>query len=171
MIERPQNGEYHPYFDNYISLVKEGNILNIFDDVIDETVELLNSIPEEKFEYRYQEGKWSIKELVGHIADTYLVFAYRALRISRKDNIALPGYDENLFASNSNHNEMEVEDLIDYLENTAELLYSLIGTMSQEMLKATGNADGNNLSVRSIMYIMTGHTIHHLNVLKERYLN
>jgi len=171
MIGKPTTGEYAPYFDRYILLVDDGNIFENFDEVVDEVSELIDDLSDEKMHFRYAEDKWSILEIIGHIADTYLVFSYRALRFARNDEKSLLGYDHDFFVKKAFHDEFTREQIKDYFESTAEMFYSLFKTIRKEDLKNIGDVEGNKLSVGSIIYIMTGHTKHHLNVIKDRYLD
>lgn len=170
MIKKPLESEYQPYFKKYISLLNNENVMFQFDEVIDKISDLIETLPEEKLNYRYAEGKWSVKQLIGHIADTNTVFAYRALRIARGDKYDFHGYDENQFAGNSNHNDLSPTDLLNYFEASAEICYSLFQTFSNEMMDLTGIVDGEKISVKAIFFVITGHAIHHLNILNERYL-
>ncbi len=170
MIKRPVENEHHPYFNRYLSLVPEGNILNILERQTDDLEELLSTLSEEDSFFSYAEGKWSIKELLGHLVDTERIFGYRALRIARKDSTELASYDENKFVDDANFNNQPLDNLIEQFKVARLNNILMFDSFDEEALQLTGIAGGNKLSVRAIAYILAGHVFHHTNILKERYL-
>lgn len=170
MIKRPGENEHHPYFSRYISLVPEGNILNILESQTDELEELLSTLSEEDSLFSYDEGKWSIKELLGHLVDTERIFGYRALRIAREDSTELASYDENKFVNDANFNHQPLDNLIEQFKVARLNNILMFDSFDEESLTIIGNAGGNTISVRAIAYILAGHVFHHTNILKERYL-
>jgi hypothetical protein len=167
---KPNPEEYAVYYGKYIDLVENKNIVHILEDQIDELKEFLNPIDEEKSKYRYAEGKWSIREVIGHIIDTERIFAYRALCIARADKNALPGFDQDYYVVNSNHHDIKIERLEEEFFAVRLSNILLFETFSEEMLSRTGIANNNKLSVKAASFIIAGHFKHHLNVLKEKYL-
>ncbi|GAB4091789.1 DinB family protein [Flaviaesturariibacter terrae] len=132
---------------------------------------LLQSLPAERWDYAYAPGKWTIKELVLHIADTERVFAYRALTFARNGNTPLPGFDENVFADNSEAARRSPESLLAELESVLTASDTLFHSFSEEQLDRSGEANGKPVYVFGIGYILAGHILHHKGVLEERYLH
>lgn len=166
---RPQQGDYNPYFDNYISLVKGENILAVLESNSKTTYHFLNSIPEEKGNYTYADGKWSLKQVIIHIADTERVFAYRALTIARGDNTPLPGYDENIWADNCAAEKRTLADVVEEFFSVRQSTIYLVKSFDEEMFSRKGTTNNNPASVVALLYVIAGHELHHLKVLKERY--
>jgi len=168
---KPDESEYHPYYTRYTKLVPDGHILDILEYQLVTVLEIFNTIEDKKALYRYAENKWSIKELLGHLIDTERVFLYRALCISRQDKKELPGYDQNSYVENAHFDEQSLNDLLEQFEITRTGFIKFYKSLSTEKWRTVGTADGKKLSVRSIAYIMAGHVIHHLRVLKRQYLD
>ena len=166
---RPQQGDYNPYFDNYISLVEGENILDALENNLRTTEAFLKSIPEEKGDYRYAEEKWSVKQVIIHITDTERVFAYRALSIARGDNSPLPGYDENIWADNCAAEKRTLADVVEEFLSVRQSTVHLVKSFDDELLSRKGIANNNPSSVIALAFVIAGHELHHLNVLRERY--
>jgi uncharacterized damage-inducible protein DinB len=166
---RPQQGDYNPYFDNYISLVKGENILPVLESNRRATEAFLKSIPEEKGDYAYAEGKWSVKQVIIHITDTERVFAYRALTIARGDTTPLPGYDENIWADNCAAEKRTLADVVEEFLSVRQSTIHLVKSFNEEMLSRKGTTNNNPASVIALLYVIAGHELHHLNVMRERY--
>jgi uncharacterized damage-inducible protein DinB len=124
----------------------------------------------DKFDYRYAEGKWTIKDIIQHVIDTERIFAYRALRISRNDITPLPGFEENDYVENTKANERGIQDLLAEFSAVRYATLFLFKSFSEEQLKRIGTASGTAISVRAIGFIIIGHQKHHQNVFQERYL-
>ena len=169
-ITKPQLGTYPAYYQKYIDLIKGENIFDELYKEHFETMELLTSVDEETLQYRYAEGKWTIREITQHIIDTERILTYRALRFCRNDKTVLPGFDENLFAENSNANQRDINDMVRELSVVRASTVELFKSFSEEMLDRKGNANGMEVSVRSILFFTLGHEIHHRNVIDEKYL-
>jgi uncharacterized protein YjhX (UPF0386 family) len=169
-MNRPDKTEYAEYYHKYVSEVPEGNITDILEDQLNSSVEFLSGISEDKSIYRYHPGKWSIREVLGHIIDSERVFAYRALRFSRGDQKPLQGFDENLYINNSNYNMMGIQFLIEEFFHLRKSTVALFRSLKNEMWLNKGNASGYDVTVRGLAYIIAGHTEHHLRIIKERYL-
>lgn len=170
MITRPQNSESPAYYQKYFALVKEVDLLTALENTMNDSVNFFNSIPAIKENFRYANGKWSIKEVLSHIIDTERIMSYRCLRFSRKDATELPGYDENLYAPNANAGNRNLMDMIDEYIAVRKASISLFSYLTDEMLDFTGSANNLKVSARMMAWMMTGHNIHHCNVIKEKYL-
>lgn len=167
---RPEANEYAPYFEKYVSLVPADDVLATLSRQLEDTLATLRSIPEEKADSRYAEGKWSIKELVGHMADCERIFGYRALCFARNDQTPLPGFEQDDYVKGGNFDEHRLNDLIEELELARKANLSLFRHLNPEAWTRTGDANGSQASVRAIAYIMAGHETHHMRILRERYL-
>ncbi len=170
MISRPTQNEYAEYYNYYIGLVPEGDILDMLEDQLDVLKLLFQDIDDEKAIFRYAEGKWSIKEVLGHLIDSERIFGYRALTFSRKDKNELPGYDHDSYIQNSVYNEIPLDSLLQELTALRIANLILFEGFTEEMLNMKGIANKNEVSVKAIVYIVAGHFIHHVKTIKEKYL-
>lgn len=171
MPTRPLEGEYADHFKPYIQLVPEGDVLAYLEKQVDEVIALLGAITEEQGAYRYAEGKWSLKEVLGHVSDTERIMSYRLLRIARGDKTPLPGFDENDFISVANFDQYTVNELLQDFAAVRIATLSLVRKLDEEAWARVGTFSGNPGSARALAYIVAGHATHHLNIIKERYLN
>ncbi len=170
MITKPLEGEYVPYFMTYIQLVPDGaDVLECMEDNMMDTEELILSLPKKKHEFRYAEGKWTIKEIIQHLIDTERIFCYRALCFARAETTPLPGYEENDYAANSFANNRDIDSLLDEFDQVRSCTLSLFKSFDKTVYEKTGISNGHPLSVRAIAYILAGHELHHMNVIRERY--
>ena len=158
------------YYHKYINLAIGDDLKTALQNHQTGLVSLLENVPEEKWDYRYAEGKWSIKEVVQHIIDGERVFSYRALCFSRKDKTALPGFDENLFTENANADSRTKQELIDELKTVQKSSAQMFNSFNEEQLEQHGVASGQPTYVQGIAYILVGHALHHKKILEERYL-
>lgn len=166
----PKN-EYAPYFEHYLQLVdQEKCILENLKDSQKDFEATLSNLDASKHNFAYSEGKWTLKELVQHTIDTERIFTYRALCFARNDKTDLPGFDQDIFTQNDNSNERKFEDLLNEMKVVRESSIALFKSFSNEVLERIGSASNNNISVRALGYLFSGHQIHHLNIVKERYL-
>lgn len=170
MIPRPDPSEYFAYYDTYVRRVPDGDILTVLAEGVAKTLALLDGIPPELEEYRYAPGKWSVREVIGHVIDAERVFAHRALHFARRDPQPLPSMDEGDYARASNAGRRSLRDLADELEAVRKSSIRLFRSFDEATLDYRGTASGYEFSVRSIPYIIAGHEIHHRSVLGERYL-
>ncbi len=171
-MRKPDVTEYPDYYGNkYIALVPEGDILKLMEKQSIDTVNLLEDIGEEKGSYRYGEGKWSIKEVIGHLNDEERLFGYQIFRISRGDRSSLPGINENEYVIKGKFDNRSLKSISDEFKFLRSSNIEMITGLDEEMLLIQGTADGHKLTVRTIPYVMVGHVIHHTNVIKERYLH
>jgi len=167
---RPAPDEYFEYYDTYIRLVPDGDIIDILKEQLASSVACFRTIPEEKTDFRYAPGKWSTKEVIGHMIDAEWVFTSRALWFARGDRQQLPGMDQDEFMAGANFGERELSSLIEEYRHLRGAGIALFGSFGEEILDRAGNASGHDFTVRSFAYIIAGHERHHLQVLKERYL-
>ncbi len=168
---KPASSTYGDYYKNYVALVPQEELSAALEESASVPSEFWNSIPEEKGDYRYEEGKWSIKELLQHIIDTERIFSYRALAFARGEQTALPGYDENEYADRCLADARTLSDMVNELLAVRKSTIMLFKSFDDGVLDNIGKASGSNLSVRAAGFIIVGHEIHHMNVVKERYLN
>ena len=166
----PDLGRVPSFYHKYISLVKQDDLTNAFTQNQQDLLDLLASIPGENWDYSYAEGKWSIKELVQHLIDAERIFCYRALCFARKDNVSLPGFDENIYAMNSKANQRSKGNLIQEMQVVQQSTAAMFNSFDEEQLKASGIANNNSIYVSAIGFIITGHALHHKKILEERYL-
>jgi uncharacterized damage-inducible protein DinB len=165
-----KSNEYFEFYATYISKVGDTDLIEGLIKNKKSVVAFLNSIDSKNYDYKYAEGKWTIKELIQHIIDTERIFTNRALRIARNDKANLPGFDQDEFNPYSGANNRSKEDLIsDYTASRANTI-SLFQSFSDEMLLSVGNASDHELSARATGFIIIGHENHHVEILKERYL-
>jgi len=169
-LSRPDPSEYGAYYGRYINLVPEGPIVTVLRDQIAETLKLLRALPEARGNHRYAPGKWSIKEIVGHVTDGERVFSYRALRIGRGDETPLPGFEQDDYVKNGGFDSRPLGDLLDELETVRRATVQLLAPLDEAAMLRRGTASGFPVSVRALAYITAGHELHHRNILKERYL-
>jgi len=158
------------YFHKYINLAISDDLDTAFDKLQTELVSFLKGIPKKKWNYRYAEGKWSIKEVVQHLIDADRVFAYRALCFARKDQTPLPPFDENIFAANAKADQRSKKELLKELKTVQESSAQLFKSFDAEQLEQPGVASGKPTYVKGIAYILVGHSFHHKNLIEERYL-
>jgi hypothetical protein len=168
MISKPTtpNG----WLDKYMELVTEEDLITGFKNQTPQTLQFLSSLTEEQLLYRYAEGKWNIKEIILHIIDTERVFSYRALRFARFDKTELPGYDENLFASNSKATDRSIRSLLEEYAVVRTATVALFSNFDPSVLENRGMANGFEMSVAALGFAALGHERHHLQIIEERYL-
>ena len=168
-IARPQAGEYNPYYDRYISLVSTDDIVGVMERQAPETMALFQS-NSSRAEFRYAPGKWSVKEMLGHINDTERVMAYRAMRVARGDKTPLSGFEQDDYIRDGNFGKRTLPDLIEEFLAVRQASISLFRHVDSETGSRLGVANGGAISVRALGYIIVGHELHHRNVLREKYL-
>lgn len=169
-MNRPNENEYPVYYSNYINLVEDDDIISVLENQIDFVKKFFINISEEKSNFRYAEGKWTIKEVFGHVIDTERIFAYRALRISRNDKTPLPGYDQDLFVKNSKFKNVSLQNLVDEFISVRKSNLKMFKNFSSEMWLNIGTANEKLISVRAIAFILAGHLLHHLKVIEQKYM-
>jgi DinB family protein len=168
-IPRPAAAEYDSYYGRYIDKVPEGDLLRTLAGQARETQALLAGLSDAKALHRYAAGKWSIKEVIGHVADTERVYSYRALRFARADATALPGFDENAWVPAGNFDARPLADLAAELDAVRRATLALFRGLDAAALARRGTANDAAISVRAIAWIIAGHERHHVALLHERY--
>lgn len=169
MINRPNPDEYSEYAGRYINLVGDGQIVGILESQKEESCRLFTGIGEERSKYAYADGKWTIKQMLGHMADTERIFAYRALVFSH-ESITLPGFDQDVYMQKATFNSRPLEDLVNEFKAVREASIYLFKWMTDEQSKQKGIASGSPFSPRAYAYMIAGHEVYHWGILKERYL-
>jgi hypothetical protein len=162
--------EYAPYYDKYVQRVPDDDIVAVLRNQIADTAALLRTAPPDRADGAYAPGKWTLKEVVGHMIDVERVMSYRALRFSRNDATDLPGFEENAFVANSNFSRRTLSDLVDELEAVRVATVHLAKHIDADALMHQGTANNTVVSVRGLLYIIAGHELHHAALIRERYL-
>lgn len=171
-IEFPSKSEYPEYAEMYMKLIKkDGNLINQLKENLNAAKEFIASISESKLQYRYATGKWSIKEVLVHITDDERIYAYRALSFARNDKTNFPGFEQDDYAQYSSADDRSIKDIMNEFETVRLATISLFKSFSEEALVRIGTANGNNTSVRALGYHIAGHELHHLKIIKEKYLS
>ena len=169
-MARPDLTLTPPFYHNYINLVPGDELMEAFKKEGPAFNRFLESIPSGKIDYRYAEGKWTIRELLQHIIDAERIFAYRALRFARKDETPLPGFDENLYGETSKADKRDWNELLEEFKTVRKSSEYLFGSFDDDQLNATGISSNKSISVLAFGYVIIGHTIHHKKIIEERYL-
>jgi len=167
---RPAADEHIPYFGKYIALVPESDALAALEHQLDDMLPLLRGLSEAQGALRYAPGKWSIKQVLGHLIDTERVFAYRAMRFARADSTDLPGFDENPYAEAADSDARTLASLVKELEMLRRANIEMFAGLPAEAWSRRGTANGNPVSVRALAFITAGHGWHHMAIVRERYL-
>jgi hypothetical protein len=170
MLARPLPDEFAPYYAGYVANVPEGDARVLLDDQRAEVRAFAAAVPPDRERHRYAEGKWSVREVMGHVADAERVFGGRAHRIARGDATPLPGFDENAYVAASDFDAHPLAVWAEDFDRARLLLEHLCETLPPEAYLRRGTASGFGVSVRALVYIALGHTAHHLGVLRTRYL-
>jgi uncharacterized damage-inducible protein DinB len=168
--KRPTNTEYAPFYNTYVSQVPVGPILDTLRLQRESSRELLERVPEEAGDHQYAEGKWSIKELLGHVVDTDRIFAFRALHFARSAPGAIPGMEQDDFAAIAPYSDRPLASIAKELHMLRGANLEQFAYWDEAVLDRTGVASGLRFSVRALLHIMAGHERHHMRVLRERYL-
>ena len=165
----PQFNEYAPFYKGYIEAV--GNdVYAELDNQTNDFPSLIKSIPPEKGDYAYDTGKWTIKELIGHVIDTERIMVYRLIAVARNDKTALPGFEENDYVKNARFANRTLQSFADEFEWLRKANLFLFKSFTEEELNRIGNANGNPISTRALLFIIAGHLKHHIKILNERYV-
>lgn len=167
---RPSKGDYGDYYQKYIDLVPGDDIFRVLVEQNVESQNVLNSFSESKGNHSYAEGKWTVKEVIGHMMDVERIFAYRALCIARGDFNPLPSMDQDAYVKNGNFNKRQLFDLNYEYRLVRESNILLFGSFDKSVLTNRGIASGYEVTVLALMWMTAGHEKHHLNVLMERYM-
>ncbi|TMQ72626.1 MAG: DinB family protein [Candidatus Eisenbacteria bacterium] len=168
---RPAPDEYLAYYGKYIALVPEDEALPALERQAESMSSFLRGLTEEQGAFRYAPGKWSVKQIMGHVADGERVFSYRALRFARADATPLPGFDENHYAAAAASDRLPLPSLVHQLEAVRTSTLALFRALEEEAWTRRGEANGSPVTVRALAFIIAGHATHHMSVIRERYLN
>lgn len=167
---RPKPDEHEPYYSLYIDRVPDGDIVETLRRQLPEALTFFGEIPESRGDHRYAEGKWSIRQVIGHLTDSERVFQYRAMRFSRRDLTPVPGFDENLYVDNGPFAHVPMADLISEFEHLRHASIRLFSALDEDAFARRGVANGHEISVRALAFVLAGHEEHHREVLRTRYL-
>jgi hypothetical protein len=167
-IARPASDEHAPFYQTYVGKVTGDDLFRIYVDQMTALLDLV-SRSAARADHTYAEGKWTVKEVVGHIVDGERIFCYRALRFARADATDLPGFDEDAYVANGEFATRSIEDVCREFEAVRRATIALAEGFTPEALVRRGRANGKEISVRALLYIIAGHTEHHLGLLRERY--
>ncbi len=170
VISRPAADEYAPYYGAYIGRVPDGDLCATLTTQVGETLALIHSIPESRGTHRYAPGKWSIKEVVGHLIDTERIMGYRALRIARGDATPLPGFEQNDYVPAGGFDRRTLADLSEEFAAVRQATLHLLRHFAPEALTRRGTASGNPFTPRALAYVIAGHERHHVEILRTKYL-
>lgn len=170
IIIKPNPNEIPDFYKGYIEACIETDLIEALKNGLAETADLINSIPGEKENYAYAEGKWTVKEVLVHIIDAERVFGYRAMRFSRLDETPLAMFKENHYTPNSNAAARSILSIKKEFEGLRNSNIELFNGMNQQMLDFIGIANNSKMSVKAIGWMIAGHAKHHIKILKERYL-
>ena len=169
-MKKPELNEHPPYYTYYINLVKSEHGVKALENQIIEMQQFIGMVPVELEEYRYAEGKWSIKEVLGHICDTERILGYRALCIARGEQNELPGFEENQYVANANFNKRSLYDLAHEFSVVRESNIAMFKSFDKAVFDSMGVTNKQHVSVRAILFMIAGHEKHHIDVIMERYL-
>ncbi len=169
-LTRPAPHEHAPYYCKYIELVPEGDLIAILGQQMEATLAVLDNVTEAQSLHRYAPGKWSLREALGHMIDTERIFAYRLLRIARGDQTPLPGFEQDDYVTNGNWDARPWADLLEEFSVVRRATACLIRGVQPAAWARMGTASGNGLSARAAAYVIAGHELHHMNVVRSLYL-
>jgi len=168
---RPDESEYPPYAAKYVALVAGNDVLASLAKQIEETTALLKPVDERRAsEFVYAPGKWTIKQILGHMLDTERIFAYRALCVARGETAALPGFEQDDYVATGAFGERTLSNLLDEFQTARKSTIALFRNLPQPAWMRRGNANKFPVSVRGIAYLAAGHEAHHVKILREKYL-
>jgi hypothetical protein len=171
MIQRPKDNEYPAYYQPYVNLVPNIDLVDLLKENLQETIDLFEGLSEEEGLFRYSPTKWSIKEVLGHMTDTERIMSYRLLRVGRGDQTPLAGFEENDYVTGSQINMLPIRDILDDFIATRRATLTLIENMPNAAWVNIGFANGAKITAHAIAYIIAGHAIHHRKIITERYLS
>jgi uncharacterized damage-inducible protein DinB len=168
--KRPEKGDYAEHFEKYIALVPSGDFLEILRGQRQELTKQLSPLSEQQADFRYAPGKWSIKEVLGHVNDTERIFAYRLLRIGRGDQTPLPGFEQDDYIQTGNFSGRTLKDLLDEFSAIREATIALVRSMDNAAWLRRGVASQKEITATALAFVIAGHVRHHQKLLEERYL-
>lgn len=169
--QRPQPGEYASYYEKYVSLIPGDDILGVLEAQRLQTSQLLHARSEREGNFRYAADKWTVKEVVGHVADCERMFAYRALRFARGDQTPIEGFDQDEYVRQSRFSERTLGDVAEELSHVRAASVALLRSLKEDDWLRRGVANKNEVTVRALAYIIGGHETHHRRILEEKYFS
>ncbi|PRX55072.1 DinB family protein [Flagellimonas meridianipacifica] len=164
------DSEYHPYYGNYIALSGDAPFLQTLEKGLNEFQDFVSSIPDDRMNYAYDEGKWTVSELLMHLIDAERVFQHRAFRFARNDKTPLPGFEQDDYVPESKAGIRSRKEIIEEFLTVRNSSIQLFKSFNEDILIRMGIASGSPMSVRALGHVICGHQIHHFNVIRERYL-
>lgn len=159
-----------PYFAEYLNFPAEANLFEVYETQTAEILQIYNKLSEQDGNYAYAEGKWSLKELLGHMVDSERIFAYRALAISRGEMQSLPGFDENEYMQHAGYENQSLAEVIAQYQATRAATVALVQSFTLTQGNAIGLANGHKISARALSWMIAGHEKHHYNIIQAKYL-
>ncbi len=171
MIPFPAQSEYPTYANMYMKYtVKDGSLIQQLTESLETTLKLIKSLPEAALNFRYQEGKWSIKDILVHIIDDERIYCFRALAFARNDKTNFPGFEQDDYANFADTNKRSIENILAEYQAVRLATTTLFAGFSETALQRIGTANNNNTSVRALGYHILGHELHHTEVVKKHYI-
>jgi uncharacterized damage-inducible protein DinB len=159
-----------PYFAEYLQFDADANLLEVLDQQTQQILAIYEPLTEQQANYSYAEGKWSFKQLLGHMVDSERIFAYRALAISRGETQSLPGFDENQYMDQAGYENQSAEEVLTQYITTRAATIALVKSFTLTQGNAIGSANGQKISARALAWMIAGHEKHHYNIIQARYL-
>lgn len=166
---RPRTGDNNPYYDRYISLIGDDDIIEVLEEQRKKSEKFLKTFTEKQGNYSYADGKWTMKEVLGHVIDTEKIMAYRALAFARGEKQSLPGFEQDDYVAESNFNNRSLADLINEFLTVRDSNIILFKSFDEEILNRRGIASESEVTVLALIYIIAGHEKHHMKILRKKY--
>jgi uncharacterized damage-inducible protein DinB len=170
MIKKPQPDEYSAYAAGYVNKVPNGPVLEVLEYLKESTYNFFSRMTDEQADHAYAEGKWTLKQVLGHMIDTERFFAFRAFCFSRGDKSPLPGFDQDDYVNGATFETRSVQSLAKEFKAVREANLFLYSSFTEEQSLMIGTANNNPVSVRALVYMTAGHELYHLELIKERYI-
>ncbi|MBV6431712.1 MAG: hypothetical protein IANPNBLG_01844 [Bryobacteraceae bacterium] len=170
VVSRPDSSEYGEHYAEYVRIVRDGDIRKTLLSQLEDTLVTLRALTPEQTFLRYAAGKWSIREVLGHIIDAERIFAYRALRFARNDQTPLHGFEQDGYIAPARFDERPFENLLEEFETVRRCTLLLLGGFDEAAWQRRGVASGAEITVRALAYVIAGHELHHMNIVRQRYL-
>ena len=170
MRNQLNQNEYAPYYQPYVELVQDGDLITILSEQMEEMVAFLKDITDLQAEYRYGEGKWSLKEVIGHVIDAERIMAYRLLSIARGESQNLPGFNEEDYVQRAAFTKQSVDELLQHFSIVRQSTVVLLKSLGDEDWLRRGSANNYEVTVRALAVIIAGHELHHRHIINERYM-
>jgi uncharacterized damage-inducible protein DinB len=169
VTSRPEPGEYAPYYEKYVALIPGNDIVTILESQRLQMIQLFAARSERDGNFRYAPGKWTVKEVLGHVSDTERIFAYRALRIARGDKTPLSGFEQDDYVKAGGFAERALAELAEEFAHVRSASVALFRSLGKDAWTQRGVANKNEVSVRALAFITAGHELHHRRILEEKY--